>query len=515
MTATSLPATDRPLKITSSVCPVCKAHLPATVVQRGDAVFLCKTCPTHGPFEAQISSDARWYHLSLGADAAGESGSCCGGSGCCGPDDAGGLVGLTSGGGSGHDETIIERSSTCIALIEIVETCNLECPTCYAGSAPPPGSEEHVALSLDEFRGRMESVIARKGLIDILQLSGGEPTVHPDFFELLEWSLTHDKIGYVLLNTNGVRLANEPAFMDKLADLHRRLRKFEVYLQYDGPQESGQTALRGLDLRKVRQRVVDQCHQRGVPVTLAMTVDEHNRGHLGETVRFALENKAVRGITFQPMFGSGRAYDGVNLTVNGEARFAPLPLREGLGEGRPKDPMDQEDINQDRPSPQPPPSEGGGAGTQAAGITRPPTERLSVADMVLGLIDQSDGLLSAEDFTPLPCGDPNCHTVGYVVRRGQEAVGVSSMVDLESMQGFLKDRINFDLDDLAKCGCESEELGAVLKHLEVGPDDVLRLFIKPFMDVWTYDQHRIDRCCVHVVGEGGKLESFCRHYAMQ
>lgn len=479
MTTTSIPASDRTLKTTSSVCPVCKQHLPATVVQRGDSVFLCKTCPTHGPFEACISSDARWYHLSLGADADSGGGACCGGSGCCGGDESAGLVSLTSGGG-GHDETIIERSSTCIALIEIVETCNLECPTCYAGSAPPPGSESHVALSIDDFRGRMESVIARKGLIDILQLSGGEPTVHPDFFELLEWSLTHEQIGYVLLNTNGVRLANEPAFMDTLAALHHKLRKFEVYLQYDGPQEAGQRALRGLDLRRVRQRVVDQCHQRGVPVTLAMTVDAHNAGHLGETVRFALENKAVRGITFQPMFGSGRAYEGVNLTVNGEAEPTS-----------------------------------GGAQPQAAGITRPPTERLSVADMVLGLIDQSDGLLSAEDFTPLPCGDPNCHTVGYVVRRGKEAVGVSSMVDLESMQGFLKDRINFDLDDLAQCGCESEELGAVLKHLEVGPDDVLRLFIKPFMDVWTYDQHRIDRCCVHVVGEGGKLESFCRHYALQ
>ena len=224
--------------------------------------------------------------------------------------------------------------------------------------------------------------------------------------------------------------------------------------------------------------MVDQCAQRGVPVTLAMTVDEHNRGYLGETVRFALANEAVRGITFQPMFGSGRAYGGVNLTVNGVGHEAD-------------------------------------AAPHAATVMRPPTERLSVADMVLGLIDQADGLLCAEDFTPLPCGDPNCHTVGYLVRRGHDAVGVSSMVDLESMQGFLKDRVNFNLDDLAQCGCESEDLGAVLKSLEVGPDDVLRLFIKPFMDVWTYDQHRVDRCCVHVVGEGGKLESFCRHYAIQ
>ena len=467
------------LKATTSVCPVCRAQVPGQVVQRGDAVYLRKTCATHGEFEARISSDARWYHLSLGADTPGHAPGCTPENisgntsdsiaghrgGCCGP-------------AMGGDPSTVEHSSTCIALIEIVETCNLECPTCYAGSAPPDTNEPHTALSLDEFRGRVRSVIGRKGPIDILQLSGGEPTVHPEFFELLEWSLACEQIGYVLLNTNGVRLANEPGFMDRLSEIHRRLRKLEVYLQYDGPQEAGQAALRGLDLRRVRQRVVDQCAQRGVPVTLAMTVDEHNRGYLGETVRFALANEAVRGITFQPMFGSGRAYGGVNLTVNGVGHEAD-------------------------------------AAPQAATVMRPPTERLSVADMVLGLIDQADGLLCAEDFTPLPCGDPNCHTVGYLVRRGHDAVGVSSMVDLESMQGFLKDRVNFNLDDLAQCGCESEDLGAVLKSLEVGPDDVLRLFIKPFMDVWTYDQHRVDRCCVHVVGEGGKLESFCRHYALQ
>jgi len=477
LTKLSTLSSEQHLKTTSSLCPVCKAQVPAQVVQRGDEVFLRKHCDTHGPSEARISSNAKWYHLSLGADAGSDS-ACCGGASCCGGTNGGNASeSATSEGRGGHDPARIETASTCIALIEIVESCNLECPTCYAGSTPPPEGEPHTALTLDDFKGRLQSVIDRKGLIDILQLSGGEPTVHPEFFELMAWALAHKDIGYVLLNTNGVRLANEPGFMKQLGEMHAWLRKFEVYLQYDGPQAAGQAELRGLDLRRVRQRVVDQCERYGVPVTLAMTIDGHNVSHMGDTVRFALENKAVRGITLQPMFGSGRAYEGVNLTVNGDDQVGAKP--------------------------------------QAAKALRPPAERLSVADIVLGLIDQCNGLLSAEDFTPLPCGDPNCHTVGYLVRRPEGVVGVSSMVDLELMQGFLKDRINYDMEDLAKCGCESEELGEVLKYLEVGPDDVLRLFIKPFMDVWTYDQHRIDRCCVHVVGEGGSLESFCRHYALQ
>ena len=92
---------------------------------------------------------------------------------------------------------------------------------------------------------------------------------------------------------------------------------------------------------------------------------------------------------------------------------------------------------------------------------------------------------------------------------------VSRLIDFTQVQGFLKDRLDFNIEDLARCGCETEDLGAILKQLEVGPDHVFRLFIKPFMDAWTYDQDRIDRCCVHVVGQGGRLESFCRHYAMR
>jgi hypothetical protein len=127
-------------------------------------------------------------------------------------------------------------------------------------------------------------------------------------------------------------------------------------------------------------------------------------------------------------------------------------------------------------------------------------------------VDQAAGLLTAKDFTPLPCGDPNCHTIGYLLRTNDGPVGLSRLVDLESMQGFLRDRLDYDLQDLEKCGCESEPLGDVLHGLELGPDAPFRLFIKPFMDAWTFDQDRIDRCCTHVIRPDGRLDSFCRYY---
>ena len=45
-------------------------------------------------------------------------------------------------------------------------------------------------------------------------------------------------------------------------------------------------------------------------------------------------------------------------------------------------------------------------------------------------------------------------------------------------------------------------------------DRVLTISIKPFMDAWTYDQDRIDGCCVHILDREGNPVSFCEYNAI-
>ena len=459
------------LKRTQSLCPVCRKNVPAVVRQEDSEIVLHKECPDHGNFAAVINSDPKHYHLSLGADSANETRQASESNGKL-PVVADDIAGC----GSGCCSTSPEQLSTCVGFIEIVTSCNLACPVCFADSP----HQSHVdAMEYAEFVDRVSAVIKRKGAIDILQLSGGEPTIHPEFFRLLEWTLSNDDIGHVLLNTNGIRL-NSDAFFQQLEALRNEHGKLEIYLQFDGLQSTGQLELRGVDMRQTREKVVSKCQASGMPVNLAMTVNEHNLAHLGDVVRFALAHPGVSGITWQPMFGSGRAYEGFNQTETSLA-------------GPNRKPVEASSVSQ---------------------VQRPTTRRLNVADIIKGVVSQSDGLVTEKDFTPLPCGDPNCHTVAYLLRQGESLLGLASLIDLENVQGFLQDRMNYDVQDLLKCGCESEPLGHILKELEVGKDSVLRLVIKPFMDVWTYDQHRVDRCCVHVIGPKGSLESFCRHYAL-
>ena len=441
-----LVASETLLKRTTSRCPHCHRACPAEVVKIGTAersrVFLRRTCPEHGPARACISSDARFYWLAQGDP----QNACCGGSACSASD---GAVRGTLGRNAAEPPAALESLSTCLALIEIVHSCNLACPTCYANS---PQSTQVDAVPLAELQQRIRGVIDRKGGIEVLQLSGGEPTLHPQFFELLAWLHALPGLDYVLLNTNGVRLATDDEFIRRLGETYR-YGKFQLYLQFDGPQEQGQRELRGADLRAIRRRAIERCGELKIPVTLAMTVTPENLAHLWEAVEFALPFEHVRGVAFQPVFGSGR-----------NPATGAMPL--------------------------------------------------NTADIILAAVEQSGGRLRYEDFTPLPCGDPNCATIGYLLKPpGGGTRSISEFIDFTKVQDFLRDKMRYRLEDLLQCGCDSEPLGELLHEFELDERHTFRLFIKPFMDSWTWDQDRIDRCCTHVIRPDGMLDSFCRYYA--
>lgn len=149
----------------------------------------------------------------------------------------------------------------------------------------------------------------------------------------------------------------------------------------------------------------------------------------------------------------------------------------------------------------------------AATSSRTPLVRLNTADIILAAVGQSAGQLRFEDFTPLPCGDPNCATIGYLLKVGGQIRSVSDFIDFKNVQGFLGTKVRYKLEDLMQCGCESEPLGQLLKRFEMDESHTFRLFVKPFMDAATWDEDRIDRCCTHVIRPDGKLDSFCRYYS--
>jgi len=372
----------------------------------------------------------------------------------------------------------MQTQHTCILLEDVAATCNLTCPTCFAGSSP----HAHGIVPVEDVLANVDQRLAREnGRIDVLMLSGGEPTLHPDLPRLLDALVERDVVR-VLINTNGIKVATDDAL---LRTLERHNHRVEVYLQHDGFRRETHLAHRGADLRRVKQDAVRRLSEAGVFTTLTMTASLGvNDDEIGDVVRLALDTPFVGGVSIQPQFGSGRS-----------ARIDP-------------------------------------------------NRRLTHGGTLARLGPQTNGVVTWRDLTALPCSHPHCCSVGYMIRTDagewKSLVGMIGHDRLREHLGLVANRINdpelnAELRGLLKHAllgllseqsslthptvaqlfrdvCESCDLGlSTLLRLAgesllgrragfrrlVG-ERVKRITIKPFMDVHTMLEERLLQCCVHV-----------------
>ncbi|MER6948509.1 radical SAM protein [Nonomuraea sp. NPDC000554] len=377
-----------------------------------------------------------------------------------------------------HGLPEMQTQHTCILLEDIAEACNLRCPTCFADSSPDLAGVVPVA----EVLANVDQRLAREnGRLDVLMLSGGEPTLHPELATLLA-ELEQRPITRILINTNGVLIARDDALLDLLTEHRERV---EVYLQYDGSSGAASVHHRGGDLRRFKARAVERLSAREIFTTLVMTAALGvNDGEIGDVVRLALDTPFVGGVSLQPQFGSGRS--------------------------GPIDPMD----------------------------------RLTHTGVLKRLGPQTGGLVTWRDLTALPCSHPHCCSVGYLIRddarewrslvalighdRLKENLGLVSnrIADTElprelrsavqeSLLGLLSEQSSLShpqIGDLWRNICENCDLGVSTllalassalpgrrkKLRRMLGERVVRVTVKPFMDVSTMIEERLTQCCVHV-----------------
>lgn len=271
---------------TESLCPVCLKLIPATVVTRGDTVYLKKSCAGHGCWKVPIWRGAPAYDEWKRPKAPSRPELCY----------AEVKVGCPFDCGLCADH----RQNPCSVLLEVTQRCTLGCPVCFADVGAAPGARRDPGM--ETIGGWYDRVLAAAGLCSI-QLSGGEPTLRDDLPEII--SLGRDKgFSFIQLNTNGVRLAAEPEYAKTLAQAGLST----VFLQFDGTTDHVYSALRGRFLMLEKITAVERCAAAGLGVVLVPTlVPGVNTTQIGDIIRFALAHPAVvRGVHFQPLSYFGR-----------------------------------------------------------------------------------------------------------------------------------------------------------------------------------------------------------------
>lgn len=182
---------DRPytfLELTNALCQVCLRKVEAKVLSQDGKVYLQKFCPEHKVQKVLIASDVDFY---LRARAIQK------------PSQMPYVFNTPMDKGCPFDCGLCpdHEQHSCLTLIEITDACNLTCPVCYAASAP--GLKHR---SLEQVIAMLDRIVANEHEPDVVQISGGEPTLHPDFFAILDAARARP-IRHLMVNTNGVRIA--------------------------------------------------------------------------------------------------------------------------------------------------------------------------------------------------------------------------------------------------------------------------------------------------------------------
>ena len=269
-----------------SICSTCYRKVEGKIVFEDGRVLLLKRCPEHGNERILIADDVDYYRRCREVFIK--------------PPEMPRAFNTPVEWGCPYDCGLCadHQQHSCLSLIEICDYCNLECPVCYAESSPA----RQEFRSLETIERMLDAVVRNEGEPDVVQISGGEPTLHPEFFAVLDMAKARP-IRHLMLNTNGVRIARDPAFVDRLAAY---MPDFEVYLQFDSFERDALVSLRGADLRSVRERALEQLNRCDISTTLVVTLKKGLNDHeLGRIVDFALTQKCIRGVTFQPVQVAG------------------------------------------------------------------------------------------------------------------------------------------------------------------------------------------------------------------
>lgn len=421
---------------TRTMCATCRAIIDGKIVYDDKGVYVIKDCPKCGRQKALLEDDCE-YHLSKARyqkPATVSSTQTQTERGC--PYDCGLCP--------------THEQHTCIGLIEITRRCQLNCSTCYASCR---GGD----LSLDQIERMMDFYVeAEGGHAEILQISGGEPTLHPDILRVIEMAKSKG-VGYVMLNTNGIRIATDEGFARELAAFRGG---FEVYLQFDGLNDRVYEALRHQKLLDIKRQALTNLAEHRLPTTLVCTVELGvNDRTVGELVAFGMDAKSVRGINFQPL-----AYYGAE---------------------------------------------------------EPGDRRTTVSGVLAAIESQTSKMLLKSDFMPLPCDPDRVAITyllreksGFVpITRGRDMRELKPFIGntfLFSPEETMKNiQESLDLSNVCRC-CNL--VGDIAKRLPKGlllsskeekmrfvDEDTFRISVSSFIDRFNFEMRAMQMECVHII----------------
>ena len=424
--------------IAVSICSACHRRVDAKIVFQDGCVWMHKRCAEHGAERVLVADDVEYWRRAREVFLK--------------PSEMPQRFQTPVKHGCPYDCGLCtdHEQHSCLTLIEVGDGCNLECPVCYAASGP----KRMHWRSLAEIERMLDVLVESEGEPDVVQISGGEPTLHPEFLAILD-AARRRPIRHLMVNTNGIRLAQEDGFAERLAAY---LPNFEVYLQFDSFERETLLALRGADTRAVHERALERLERARLSTTLVATLARGRNEHeIGKIVEFALRWRCVRGVTLQPVQHAGRVV--------------------GLDAAR---------------------------------------DRLTLTEVRRRLLGQTRVFRPA-DVLPVPC-HPDAIAMAYALKLEGQVVPLTGLIEPRVLLEGGRNTIAYERDAglqqklfAAFSTAHSPESGAAsLRDLlcclpkvrlpsGLGYENLFRVIILQFLDAQSFDVRSVKKSCVHIV----------------
>ena len=430
---------------TLSLCPECLKRVDAKIVFENGNVYMLKRCKEHGNSKVLIADDIEYYKNIRNYNK---------------PSETPYVFNTKTDYGCPYDCGLCpdHEQHSCLTVVEVTDRCNLTCPTCYAGSSPTYGRHR----TLDEVKAMLDTIVRNEKEPDVVQISGGEPTIHPQFWEIMDYAKSLP-IRHLMLNTNGLKIAKDIAFAERLKTYAP---DFEIYLQFDSFENSVLQELRGADLNHIRAQAIANLNDVNLSTTLVVTLQKGLNDHeIGKIIEYALKQKCIRGVTLQPTQIAGRL-DNFN----------------------------------------------------------PETDRMTLTEVRRKIMEQTD-IFNPDDLLPVPC-NPDALVMGYALKWGEEVFPLTRYINPNDLLDNSKNTIIYEQDaqlqgkmiELFSTGNSVEVAEENLKSImcclpnidapNLGYDNLFRVIIMQFIDAYNFDVRAIKKSCVHIVDKDNKIIPF-------
>ncbi len=416
---------------TRSICNSCNQLLDCKIIIEAGKVFTLKRCPDHGIQKNLLESDAAYYLARHAFDKPGTQTT----------------VQTATEKGCPFDCGLCETHDqhTCIGLMEITTRCNMNCPICYAHC------DDAQDLTLTQIEAMMDFYqTSELNDAEILQISGGEPTLHPEILQILDLAMSKG-FKYVMLNTNGLALLENTVLLEKISQFKTG---FEVYLQFDGFNPSNNMALRGHNPTAEKLEILEVLQKNHIPTTLVVTVEEKtNLKSLGPIIQYAMDAPMVRGINFQPLAYYDPEY--------------PAPL-----------------------------------------------DRITLTEVLTEIEEQTSGMIKKSDFIPLPCNVERIAINYMIKEKGTftpvtRRINLRDMVpEIKNTLSFKLEDADVagamcscmkGLPKLTKLVPKGLLKATVQERVKFIDTSTFRLTVSAFIDRYNFDMKSVQKECVHVI----------------